>query len=81
MGVPIVRSANYDRNAARGTDDDTPCLICGKGVKDPWPHVVRLSTSFEALSDAEAKANPEIDMGAFPVGRSCWRNHPQLHDV
>jgi hypothetical protein len=78
MAVAIKRNVDY-KDRAKG--DEVPCLICGKGVKGPWPHALRLVFGGGMAGTAEeAASEPAGDVGAYPVGRSCWKKHPELHE-
>lgn len=79
MGVEIIRSPDYDRNEARVHGNDTPCIVCGRPVKDPWPYWVHLGINGLAITDAEAAEDPELSQGAWPIGKKCWKDHPELH--
>ena len=77
MAVLIQRSEKYEEY--RGDGD--PCVICGKPVKqDGKSHWIRLGGGGSyAVTNAEAAADPAGDLGAYPVGPTCWRKHPELH--
>jgi len=83
MGVKIKQTPTYRKNLDRGCPDDaTPCIVCGKPVKDATAmYWIRMSVYGDAITDAEADADPEFDQGCFPVGSDCWRKRPELHDV
>lgn len=70
--------SRYDENEARCESPATPCALCGRAVKQPWPasvHVVDGGASFATREQVEGKAPIELagDMGGFPVGLDCAR--------
>lgn len=66
---------DFQRNADKCGDGETPCAICGKPVKDDsgakWLSVGDGNSRF--LTPDEAETDPEA--GAWPVGPGCWRKH------
>ena len=66
---------NYPFNADQCDEGETPCVICGKPVKDDsgakWLSVGDGNSRF--LTPDEAKTAP--DAGRWPVGPGCWRKH------
>jgi hypothetical protein len=80
MSVEIKRSSSYSKNESRCHDDEVPCAVCGRPVKDPWPHWIHIGGGGGlAVTDEEAAADPTADLGAYPVGSRCWKQHPELH--
>lgn len=58
----------------------TPCLICGKGIKNldkaAWVHVVA-GGGMILRPDLEWEDGLS-DLGAQPIGADCLRQHPEL---
>jgi len=67
---------NYHRNEDRITGDDSPCVVCGKGVKDRpgvlWVCVVDGGATYGVAGTSEGDAGY---MGYFPVGPTCTKKH------
>jgi hypothetical protein len=58
---------------------DTPCIICGRGVKDPWKNTVHVYWGFTAVTEEEAKELPSNgDLGLWPIGSDCLKKHPEI---
>lgn len=57
----------------------TPCIICGKGIREPWPHTVHLYMGATLVTEEEAKTIDESgDLGGWPIGNDCLRKHPEI---
>jgi hypothetical protein len=58
---------------------DTPCVICGRGVKEPWKHTVHVYLGFTLITSEEAEnIDPSGDLGAWPIGANCLKKHPEI---
>jgi hypothetical protein len=58
---------------------DTPCIICGRGVKDPWKYTVHIFWGFTVVTKEEAETLPEsANLGAWPIGSYCLKKHPEI---
>lgn len=80
--IPLVRSPQHGRNADRCKENEEPCVICGRPVKDgratAWVHVHQGGSS--VVTEEEAKTlDPASDLGCWPVGSDCLRRHPELN--
>ena len=72
-------SQGYSKNKAKyghsGIDKDgdevTPCIICGRPVKDKQAIFVEITTGAEWFDKTRHTENDS--QGAFPVGPSCHR--------
>ena len=74
-------SRNYSRNEQTVTTGFTPCAVCGKPIRDgAWPYAVHIHNGGDVIvTEAEAKTlDPAADLGGYPLGRDCLRNHPEL---
>lgn len=65
----------YHANSDRCESDETPCAICGRGVKDPWPHTAIVIDGGETWGDENSDAGDAGYMGGWPVGSDCHRRH------
>lgn len=78
--VMLVRNADYSKNASRA-GIYTPCAICGRPIKDTGNALwIRLNV-YDQVVQASAMIDPAEDMGAYPIGRDCYRNHPELKSL
>lgn len=76
MSVSPFDHPKYNDNEQRCGENDEPCVICGKPIKDKerakWLRVVdggdRFATSDEVVDEAG-------DMGSYPIGSGCLRKH------
>lgn len=78
--IEVPQHPNYMANKDRyGKPDALPCVVCGKGVSKPrWWVRLHLGGS-HLVTEAEAETLPENeDMGAYPLGADCLRQHPEL---
>ena len=77
--LDFARNANYDKNEQRCESDETPCIICGKGVKNPWRYTVHLFYGNTLVTADEAQSLDESgDLGAWPIGDDCLKKHPEV---
>ena len=78
--VPLVRDDNYYENSKRA-GLYSPCAICGRPIKDTGNALwIRLNV-YDQVVQASAMIDPAEDMGAYPIGRDCYRNHPELKSL
>jgi len=72
--IPPFSGPKYRENSRKCVDGETPCAICGKGVKGgpwEWPH---FAVVINGGSDWGDESSPEEDpgyMGGWPVGTAC----------
>lgn len=75
--VPLekVRSADHAEHEARCLPCYTPCLLCGKPIDQPWPHVVQLINGGATIvpEDAIVDVTDPGYVGCWPVGESCYQ--------
>ena len=75
--VPLaeVRTADHAEYEARCRPCYTPCLLCGKPIDQPWPHVVQLVDGGATIlaEDAIVDVTDPGYVGCWPVGESCYR--------
>ena len=77
MTVTPFSHPRYADNEEHCTVDETPCVVCGKPIKNEekakWIRVVdggaRFAGPDETIEDEAA------DMGCFPIGPGCLRKH------
>lgn len=50
MSIEIRRLQDYDRNEGRCKDSEIPSAVCGRPVKDPWPHWIRSDAFHRAIT-------------------------------
>jgi len=55
-------------------DGEAPCAICGKGVKDPWPHTAIVVSGGAAWGD-EKSPHDDGHLGEWPIGSDCHKRH------
>ena len=78
--IKIPYSPNYSDNRNRSSRIDAlPCAVCGKAVSNPryWVHVHNGGSHLVTEEEA-ATLDPAADMYSFPLGRDCYRTHPEL---
>jgi len=86
MAMTLPTSPHYFKNLERfGNGDDPPCAICGKGVKRGneagMVHIHGgggVIVTEEEARERNARDGDGGDLGGFPVGRECLRNHPEI---
>lgn len=77
IALEKIRAKDYDEWEYRNCgDDDSPCVICGKTVRNymtaknvKW---LRLYAAGNLLTDDESPVL-EDDMGWYPVGATCYK--------
>lgn len=56
-----------------------PCIVCGKAVTKPRYMVhVHCGGSHLVTEQEAATLSEAADLGAYPLGRDCYRKHPEL---
>ena len=75
--IEIPRHQNYSKNEARG-GDGYPCVVCGKYIAKPT-FMVHVGLGGSHLLDHDDNSEPNSDLGGYPIGSDCLRNHPELH--
>jgi hypothetical protein len=86
--IEYVQNADHRQNEQRCKSGETPCAICGKGIKQgakvKWIHIhdggqYVVTEAEAAVFDAEDKVqNVSSELGWWPVGNECMRKHPEL---
>ena len=77
--IKIPNNPNYSKNQERIKGDFYPCLVCGKAVTTANPKMARMWNGDTLVTDEEAlDMNSSGDMGYYPIGSECLRNHPEL---
>jgi hypothetical protein len=76
FSVKPFEGKNSDQQ--RWSDEDiklrsTACAICGKPVRDPWPHTAVVVAGGDAWGDLNSDENDRGYMGCWPIGRDCYR--------
>jgi hypothetical protein len=74
-------NADYHEQEQRITDNlnQTPCIICGRGVKEPWKYTVHLYMGATLVTSEEAQTiDPAGDLGGWPIGANCLKKHPEI---
>lgn len=77
-----IPAADYQKNTEgpKGPKGDQyPCLVCGRGcgVRSHYVHLHDGGALIVTEAEA-AKLDASGDMGMYPVGRDCFRHHPEL---
>ena len=75
-------SEHVERNRARCKHDQEPCFLCGRPLNmdargTRWVRTLRGDTV--AMDEEVLAANSGADTGGYPIGPTCWKNHPELH--
>lgn len=74
-GIEPFSGLDYQSNADKCGDDETPCAICGKAVKDDsgakWLSVGDGNSRF--LTPDEAKT--DLEASVWPIDPGCWMKH------
>jgi hypothetical protein len=62
----------------------TPCIICGRGVREPWKYTVHMywGTTLVTAEEIATLSNDELpenaDLGMWPIGADCLKKHPEI---
>lgn len=76
--IRIPFGPRYAENRDR-RGDATPCIVCGKAVTNPRFMVHVHNGGGHVVTEEEAATLSEAaDLGWYPLGRDCWRKHPEL---
>lgn len=60
-------------------EDAYPCVVCGKAVTSARRKMVRMWWGTVLVTEAESGTlDAGGDMGYYPIGSECLRNHPEL---
>lgn len=71
-----------DKNEKRyGSNDGSACIICSAKIKNLdnhklWVRIVNGGGYIGTVNDAEQR--PSADLGYYPIGADCLKNHPEL---
>lgn len=77
--IAIPYHARYHENRDR-CGAATPCIVCGKAVTRPrWMVHVHCGGSHVVTEEEAVTLNTAADLGWYPLGRDCHRQHPELH--
>lgn len=79
--IAIPFHPDHSTNAEKCKDGATPCIICGKGIKDDKQRYsvhVHNGGSDIVTEEESAKLDPSADLLFYPIGVNCLRNHPEL---
>jgi hypothetical protein len=70
----------YEKNEQRINGlDATPCIICGKGIVEPWRNTVHVYFGWTLVTEAEAQTlDGNGDLGMWPIGNDCLHKRPEL---
>lgn len=73
----IIQTENFEQNESKIKGDITPCIRCGKGVKNEKYYVELVEGGLTALSTKEqADWNDGGYMGFHPIGSECRKHIP-----
>ncbi len=83
--LKIPRHPMYDEWSTHSYGVDCfPCVICGKAIKNTKvKHRIHMANDGEnLLSIEEAEKDKEAwnEMGQWPIGTDCLRQHPELKE-
>lgn len=70
---------NYYKNV-KLTDraSGNPCVLCGKNVKNPAGFLTVADGGAHFVMPGYDGSNDPAYMGCFPIGKDCYRQHPEL---
>jgi hypothetical protein len=82
MALAITTTATYSKNIGKTKGDRTPCVICGKGIKQPRYYVHVHHGGTHVVTEAEAAqlndaGRDGFDLDFLPIGPDCLRAHPE----
>lgn len=68
---------NYGENSRHIKTGETPCAICGKGIKENNPNVIWIIVidGGSSWGTYDSDENAPGYMGGFPIGSDCWKKH------
>lgn len=75
--IPIPVHPNYFMNRERH-GDAYPCVVCGRKCHNPRWGVRVVSGGGYIGTDEDANADPGGDLGIYPIGGDCLREHPEI---
>ena len=77
--LDIKSTPDFHKNADKKKAEDTSCVICGRGVKEPWKHTVHIFYGFTLVTEREAaELDDNGDLGLWPIVNDCLRKHPEI---
>jgi hypothetical protein len=83
--LEFIGNADHHKQEERIVDyHDTPCIICGRGVKDPWKYTVHIYWGTTLVTAEEIATLPDdvlpqnADLGCWPIGADCLKKHPEI---
>lgn len=74
----IPRHPNYHKNQCKAPENTSPCICCGKPVKNAKYWVATWDGYYAVTQDEVGELDPAGDSGGFPIGADCLRKHPEL---
>ena len=66
---------NYAKNSSLSPGQTSPCAICGKSIKHPWPHQAIVINGGSNWGDLNSDENDPGYMGCWPIGNNCHKKY------
>lgn len=80
--IPYATNADFHRQVTRTgayRDGYSPCLICGRAVKDCGAAVLRVVDGGGTIADnGDPDIDPSADLGCYPIGPCCLKRYPEF---
>ena len=74
----MEQTKDYHKNAARCRDDESPCVRCGRPIKnDSGAASVEMSTSWKIIPKGDPLSGGPDSQGCFPIGPECLKKVPE----
>jgi hypothetical protein len=78
--IDIPRHENFSKNADK-CGDAMPCVVCGKPCPTSPFSVHVHGGGSDLVTEEEAKNLDDAgDLGWYPIGRNCLKQHPELKE-
>jgi len=78
--IAIPFHPNFSSNLEKVKHNELPCVVCGKSIATPRKWVRVVNGGCWIGTNQEGESEPAGDMGFFPIGADCLRNHPEIKE-
>lgn len=79
--IEIPRHESFSKNTEKIKGDAMPCVVCGKPCPTSPFSVHVHGGGSDLVTEEEAKSlNDAGDLGWYPIGRNCLKQHPELKE-
>ena len=80
LDIQDRRPQDYLKNSSKCKDEEQPCVLCGKPVKNLRYMVHVHCGGGVIVTETEAQGlSDDADLGFYPIGSHCLRANPDIN--